>query len=316
MNQKKNIIVLGSVNTDFVLVAKKLPHAGETVLGTEFFQTLGGKGANQAVAASRAGGTVQFIGAVGEDHPGNQAIEQLKHAGVDIARLAQHPNAHTGIAMIMVDAAGNNLIGVAPGANSLVTEATIKELPKQLFFDTLFVCQLETPRSAVRQALQTAKESGATTIFNPAPADSRIVDEGFLDFVDFLVVNEAEAMLLSEGRSESESHPDIHQILNRLHELGAKTIIATLGERGYVISEHGKRQSEAGHKVKAIDTIGAGDTFVGALACQIAWGRSPTISACFANCAAAISVTKKGAQASIPHRIQIEQFMKLNTSHN
>ncbi|HMP79743.1 MAG TPA: ribokinase [Pirellulaceae bacterium] len=313
------VLVFGSSNTDLVLAVSELPLAGQTVLGKHLAEVAGGKGANQAVAAARTGAEVTFVGAVGMDEFGFQARQGLAREGIDLRFVRQVAGVRSGVAMIMVDQSGRNLIGVAPGANACVDADYIRSLPDSLFESAdVVVAQLEIPVEAVRVALQRARQSGKTTVLNPAPPDRRIVNEQMLAFVDILVLNEPEAVLLSDWAdpaavstdgSSFEIGDDWGRLADEFHALGPSAVIITFGERGYRLSAAGQRMIASAHAVPAVDTVGAGDTFVGVLAARLAEGASIIESAHWANAAAALAVTQPGAQPSIPNRDAIETLL-------
>jgi len=314
-----SVLVFGSSNTDLVLTVGDLPQAGQTVLGSRFAEVAGGKGANQAVAAARAGAEVVFVGAIGADAFGNETLRGLGHEGIDTRFVRQVADLRSGVAMIMVDRQGRNLIGVAPGANASVDADYVRSLPDALFDNAdVVVAQLEIPRQAVQVAFQRARRAGKTTVLNPAPPDRRIVAEQMLTEVDILVVNEPEAVLLSDmansiadsGDGDSLVVGDWEKLTDVYHGWGPTAVILTLGERGYRLSTAGQRISTPGHAVQAVDTVGAGDTFVGVLSAKLAAGETIIESAKWANAAAALSVTKSGAQPSIPNRQAVQTFLE------
>lgn len=317
-----SVVVLGSCNTDLVLNTDVLPQSGQTVLGRNYFQAAGGKGANQAVAARRSGADVTFVSAVGDDQFGSDAIERMQQEGVDVSSIRQFENAQSGVAIIMVDGQGRNLIGVAPGANEMVNLDFMRSLHDSLFENAdVFVTQWETPRDAVRESLRRAHAAGSTTILNPAPVDPHYTLEDDLSYVQVLVLNEPEAQALSKGLShdakKAGSDKQLNHLFDHLHQLGANSILLTMGENGYWLSSADQRLKQPAHTVQAVDTVGAGDTFVGALAAKLAEGESLAIAAQWANAAAALSVTKPGAQPSIPSREATDQFLvSIDHSHH
>ncbi|HMO13155.1 MAG TPA: ribokinase [Pirellulaceae bacterium] len=302
------VLVLGSSNTDLVLTTDHLPTEGQTVLGRQFFKAAGGKGANQAVAAARTGAQVVFVGAVGTDEYGNDSLSGLSREGIDVQFVKQVAGIPSGVAMIMVDRQGRNLIGVAAGANSCVDEELINSLPETLFTQAdVVVAQLEIPRNAVRAAFERARRSGATTLLNPAPIDRCILDEQLLTLVDILVLNEPEALALCSCSIEAAQ--DWNQVIDTLLTKGPRAVILTRGKDGYLLGMNDERVSASSYPVRAVDTVGAGDTFVGVLAARMAEDDSLFESARWANAAAALSVTQSGAQPSIPHREAIHALM-------
>ncbi|MFO0945575.1 MAG: ribokinase [Planctomycetota bacterium] len=309
------VVVLGSSNTDLILRASTLPNAGETILGSSFHQAAGGKGANQAVAAVRAGASVSFIAAVGDDDYGRAARERLAAERIEVDHVRVVAGEASGIALIFVDDQGRNLIGVAPGANASITPQYIEQLPESLFRQKdVFVTQLETPIDTVHAGLRRAHRAGMFTLFNPAPFDARVASPDWLRLIDVLVVNEHEATLLAQ--SIEGDHPSVTdassaaQFLRTMQKQGSKNVIVTLGSQGYVALSSSSLEAVAGLPVSAVDTVAAGDTFVGVLACGLADGWTVSESAQIANVAAAIAVTRHGAQPSIPRRGEIESLAK------
>jgi ribokinase len=307
MTQSADIVVLGSINTDLVIRGKRLPRPGETVLGGRFFRAAGGKGANQAVAAARAGnGRVAFIGAVGDDAFGQQALNGLKAEGIDcqfVKVVSQQPS---GVALILVDQHGENLISVAGGANDCLEPTDVAAISDEVFRHAkVFLACLESPLPAVAAGLRRAKDAHLTTILNPAPANKSVVEQGLLPLVDVLSPNRGEAAVLT-GLDTCD--PAILPAAARdLQARGCRSVIVTLGEDGCLVV--GEQQlAVPSYRVRALDATAAGDTFTGALAVALAEGKSLEAAARWANAAAAISVTRLGAQASIPRRAEIDDF--------
>lgn len=300
------VVVLGSSNTDLILRVERIPGSGETLLGRDFFQAAGGKGANQAVAAKRAGADVYFIGATGDDLFGHQQRQTLASEGLHLDYLRVINETPSGVALIFVDSQGGNSIGVGQGANALLRAADITGAAPAFQPGAIFVTQWETSPEAAFEGLQLAKTQQMTTIFNAAPADPRIVDSSWLSLIDILVVNESEAAHLL-GSSVADATPP-ESLAPLLLQRGAKSVVLTLGEKGLIVASGEVLTRIAGHRVKAVDTVAAGDTFVGALACRLAEGVELTEACHWANRAAAIAVTRHGAQPSIPYRDEIEAF--------
>lgn len=303
------VVVLGSSNTDLVLRTEQLPGPGETVLGSTFFQAAGGKGANQAVAAARAGAQVVFVAAFGTDDLGTRAYEHLAAENVDLRYARRLDGVSSGVALIFVDEAGQNQIGVALGANGRFSESDIHQLPDEVFTPPgVFVTQLETPDDAVLAGLRRARSAGLTTVFNPAPPKPYVGAADWLRHVNVLVVNEHEAQALSGTRGLLTSEGEIHDVSRRLLDLGCGNVIVTLGSRGYALAAGEDVQFQPGYRVTAVDAVAAGDAFVGSLASALSEGVSLSQAALWANKAAAISVTRRGAQPSLPYRHEIDQF--------
>lgn len=297
------IIVVGSVNTDLVIRVPHLPRPGETVLGGEFFQAAGGKGANQAVAAARAAREpVAFVGAVGDDAFGRQSLEMLRRENLDLRGMQVVSGMASGVAQIFVDSWGENSIAVASGANAALTPDWIDALPQELFAAArvLLTC-LETPLETVVRALERAKQFGLCTILNPAPAGALVNRLDVLELVDVLTPNEIEAAELTGEPATG----DATMAAQRLRQLGARDCIVTLGAAGCLVVAD-RLEHIAGLQVTAVDTTAAGDAFNGVLAVALAEGRSLPDAARWANRAAAFSVTRQGAQPSLPTRDEIE----------
>jgi len=301
---KKRIVVAGSSNTDMVVRAARIPRPGETVLGGEFLMAAGGKGANQAVAAARAGGAVTFIARVGDDLFGRQALRGFRRDRINIDKVGIDRRASSGVALIVVGQGGENAITVASGANARLTEAEIRRAAKVIASADILLLQLEIPLAAVSLAAAIAKRSCVRTILNPAPA--RPLPEALLNRISVLTPNESEAEILTGikiiGRKDAE------RAAIRLAKR-TEAVILTMGARGLIIASGSKTEFVPAFKVKAVDTTGAGDVFNGALAVALAEGGSLSGAARFASAAAALSVTKWGAQPSAPRRSEIEGFL-------
>jgi ribokinase len=299
------IIVVGSVNTDLVIRVPRLPKPGETVLGGEFFQAAGGKGANQAVAAARlARESVAFVAAVGDDAFGQQALQNLRRENLDLGAVKVVPATASGVAQIVVDARGENAIAVASGANLALSPDDIEALGQELFAGArVLLVSLETPLDTVAHSLQRAKRAGLITVLNPAPAGALCERMELLEFVDVLTPNELEAAELAGAGPEG----DPSSVARQLRQSGARDCVITLGPDGCLVVGD-RAEHVAGIKVEAVDTTAAGDAFNGALAVGLAEGRSLTDAARWANRAAAIAVTRRSAQPSLPSRDELESI--------
>lgn len=297
--------MVGSSNTDLTVRVAELPRPGETVLGGEFYRTAGGKGANQAVAAARAGGRVSFVGCVGEDAMGRQALRNLAEEGIDTEHVFAAAEAPSGVALIMVDADGENSIAVAPGANAELLPERLGEAKKVIAEADVLIAQLETPIETVERAVQTAAEGGATVVLNPAPAQP--LERKVLRHVSVLTPNAAEAEGLTGVEVDGKS--GLQEAAARLHSQGVETVVVTLGARGVYLSGAAGEELVPGLQVEANDTTAAGDVFNGALAVALSEGRSLPEAAHFANTAAALSVTVRGAQCSVPLREDIDAVL-------
>jgi len=302
------IIVLGSVNTDLVIRGPRLPVPGETVLGGRFYQAQGGKGANQAVAAARvASDPVTFIGAVGDDVFGREVRAQFTRENLDCRYLKTVSNRPSGVALILVDVKGENAISVASGANAELSAEDVDAVSEEVFLDaSVFLTCLELPLETVGRGLSRAKEAGLLTILNPAPATEEICRGDLLRLVDLITPNEGEAAALANINTDKEA--GLVAAACRLRELGCGGCIITLGGRGCLVVGENVIW-EPGCDVQPLDTTAAGDAFNGVLAVGLSEGRSWVEAARWANRAAAISVTRPGAQPSLPTRAEIEAFV-------
>lgn len=304
------IVVVGSVNADLVVRGPRLPRPGETVIGGQFYQAGGGKGANQAVAAARLAATpVVFVGAVGDDLLGHQMRDGLVANGVDCRYLLTKPGYSTGVAVIMVDHQGQNAISVAPGANAHLTVADVDRAADALFPQAQVVLvSLEVPSQTARRALERARHAGAVTILNPAPAHPDWSQAEWLRHVDWLTPNESEAALLAGGTIGDKQA--IEQCGRWLCAQGPKHVCITCGADGAVFIGGSQLEWLPAFKVEAVDTTAAGDAFNGALAVALAEGKSAQQALRWAAAAAALSVTRAGAQPSLPDRHAVEAFLR------
>lgn len=300
------VVVVGSSNTDMTVACPKLPRTGETVTGGDFYVAAGGKGANQAVAAARArseGTKVAFVGAVGDDRPGREALAGLKAEGIDCRRTRKVPGVPSGVALILVGPGGENLIAVAPGANARLSREDVSAARSTIRSASVLVVQLEVPLDAVAEALAVAHGAGAVTVLNPAPAPPAALPDSVLAATSILVPNETEFETMTGAPPESREG---ERAAKALASKVATALVVTEGSRGAVIYERsGGVRRVAAHKVEALDTVAAGDAFVGAMAVALAEGRDVALAVGFANAAAAVSVTRRGAQPSLPGREDI-----------
>ena len=307
---KPGVAVVGSLNMDFVVSVERLPTPGATVLGAGFRTNPGGKGANQACAAGRVGGgrvAVKTIGRVGEDVFGDSLTANLREAGVDVGAVRAVEREPTGVALIWVESGGENSIVVAPGANGTLT-ADDMEAMRPVFAECAWVLfQLETPLAAVAAGLAAAREEGAKTILDPAPA--RELGPEILRLVDILTPNEGEACALLGRAAARVSIEEAPELARALMDLGPGAVILKLGHQGAFYFDGSAEWFQPGFVVEARDTTAAGDVFNGALAVALAEGREVPAALRWANAAAAISVTRAGAQASIPTREEVEEFL-------
>ncbi|HEY1996298.1 ribokinase [Paraburkholderia sp.] len=297
------VAVVGSLNMDLVARAPRLPHPGETLAGSSFAQVAGGKGGNQAVAAARLGAHVAMLGCVGTDANGAQLRAGLAAEGIDCAALETSPSAPTGVALIVVDDGSQNAIVIVAGSNGEVSAETIARHETVLAAADVVVCQLETPPDAVYATLATAARLGKTVILNPAPVTGPLPAEWF-GLIDYLIPNELEAATLTGLPVESPA--DAAVAAAALRRAGARNVLVTLGARGvHAALEGADAVLYDAPKVAAVDTTAAGDTFIGGLAAQLAQGEPLDAAIRFAQRAAALSVTRAGAQTSIPRRAEL-----------
>jgi ribokinase len=298
------VLVIGSANVDFTVAVPRLPREGETVSGGELTIAFGGKGANQAVAARRLGGEVRLVACLGQDSFGDQIAEQLLAEGIPGDGLSRVRDAATGTAVIMVDGEGRNQIAVAPGANQRLDPARVTLA--DLLWARVLLCQLETPLPTVLHALESARRLGRFTILNPAP--SRQLPAEIFPLVDLLTPNEIEAVALTGVRIERLD--DAADAGRRLLASGAGRVIVTLGGRGALLCDGDSAVHFPAFPVRVVDSVAAGDAFNGALAVGLAAGGSLEEAIPLANAAGALACTRRGAQPSLPHRSEVEEFLR------
>lgn len=309
MNNK--IVVAGSTNMDMVVNTSHIPVPGETVLAGSFFMNPGGKGANQAVAIARLGGSVQFISKVGNDVFGRQASRMFDMEGVNTQYLFSDEEAPSGVALITVEQSGENCIVVAPGANAALVPADMEQALDDIGASAMLLMQLEIPLPTVKYLADYAADKNVKVMLNPAPAAT--LDKDLLKRIDIITPNMTEASLIA-GIKVSDME-DAKKAALIIYEMGVETVIVTIGPLGAVICEKGVLSTVASPQVVAIDTTAAGDVFNGALAVALAEGRCIADATRFACIAASISVTRKGAQSSIPYRNElIGELFTLGTS--
>jgi ribokinase len=300
-----NILVIGSSNTDMIIKVARIPRPGETVLGGEFSMAPGGKGANQAVAAARAGGRVTFIARVGDDLFGSAAVRNFEAEGIDVRFVLRDGRAASGVALINVGEDGENSISVASGANALLAPEDVRRAERAFDGADAVLVQLETPVETVRVAAEMASRYGVLLILNPAPA--RPLDDPLLEAVAVLTPNEIEAELLTGIRVETEG--DAKRAAQALRARGSRQVVITRGEKGCYAAGDEFEGAVPAFKVCPVDSTAAGDVFNGALAVALAAKRPLAEALRFASAAAALSVTKLGAQPSAPTRAAIEKFL-------
>jgi ribokinase len=300
----KPIVVVGSINMDLVVSAERMPLAGETVTGTSFQQHPGGKGANQAVAIARLGHEVRMIGRVGSDPLGEELLQSLRQAGVDISGVKKVAGS-SGVAVVVVSDNGQNCIIVTPGANAQLSPDDLEEHREHIRSAAAVLTQVEIPLETVQRLAQICREEAVPLILDPAPARSLPPD--LIRLVTWFTPNETEAAFYLRD-SGSAANPA--EIVQTLQALGAANVILKRGEQGFqLVTSDGKVESGTAHVVRAVDTTAAGDAFNGAFATALVRGRSPIDSATFATAAAAISVTRHGAQPSMPTLDEVTRLL-------
>lgn len=305
MNKKSRITVIGSSNTDMVVMTSHFPAPGETILGGEFLMNAGGKGANQAVAAARCGGEVFFIGKVGKDIFGDNAVKNIKNEGIDGSGISSDPDAASGVAQIIVDKNGENSIVVAPGANLKLNRSDIDHFIGQIEQTDIVLMQLEIPVDTIFYAAKKAHGLGKKVILNPAPAT--LLPGELFEYLYMITPNESETELLTGIKvTDQSSAMEAAQVLKKR---GVENVIITMGSKGAFVSTDKLNQIVPSFEVKAVDTTAAGDCFNGVLAVGLGNGMDIIESIRFANRAASIAVTRAGAQVSLPTRKEVENSL-------
>ena len=302
----KRILVLGSLNIDLVQRVPRIPSPGETLQGGDLEFFAGGKGANQACAASLLGGQVRMAGKLGDDAFAQRLLRELRNAGVDTG-LVGTSSAPSGSALICVLPNGENTIVISPGANADIAPTLALDAIEDLKPSDLLLCQLEIPLEAVQAAIQAAYKKNVITILDPAPACE--LPDDLLSCVTILTPNQTEAALLLGTSENLEDFAQAEAAARKLQDRGPQTVIVKMGSRGCLIADVNSITHQAGFQVKAIDTTAAGDTFNGALAASLSRGANLRDAARFANAAAALSVTRPGALASIPGLAEVQEFL-------
>lgn len=303
---KPKIVVVGSANTDMVIHLNHLPEPGETVLGGEYIQTQGGKGANQAMAAARLGAEVTFIARLGRDGFGEAALAAYRAEGINTEYIYRDDKALSGVALIMVNSSGENIIAVAQGANAKLSPEDVHLAEQVIQGANCLLVQLEIPLETVQAAIKLAVKHHVPVILNPAPATK--LPLALLEMVDYLTPNETEVAILA-GEPSAAHAVDGACLLNKLFNI--KNLIVTLGEKGAAIVGN-CNQIVPPYHVHSVDTTGAGDAFNGGLAVAIARGNHLTDAVQFANAVAALATTGSGAQSSMPTERAVEAFLKDN----
>ncbi len=296
------IVVVGSLNRDIVMQVPHIPEPGETILCSSIDYFNGGKGANQATAIARLGGTVSMIGCVGADDAGDALIKSLSEAGVDTASIEQSPTVGTGSAYISVSEEGQNSIIVYPGANSLVSPKTLSKFHSVLTGASYCVVQMEVPVATVEAVCRICNALGVKVLLNPAPAQT--IDSSIFPLIEYIVPNETELQILVNEQGSYE------ELAQKLYKKGVKHVIVTLGEEGCMLVDKNGVSSFPAVKVKCVDTTAAGDAFIGGFIVGISEGLPISLSIEFANKAAGFAITRKGAQASLGSRAELDAFFK------
>ena len=302
---KNKIVVIGSSNVDLIMKMDHLPEKGETVTDAIFMQVYGGKGANQAVAAARAGGNVAFVTCVGEDAYTPQMIQNYRTDGIDTRFVFHERDMASGHALIMVGGEGMNYLSVAPGANYKLTPERIDEAMPLLKEAAIILMQYEIPEGTIKYVIDVANRMGIPVLWNFAPA--RSFDLSYVSKVDILVLNEVEAGFLADIPVTNEAEAEM--AAETLIYKGVRKVIITLGSQGALAITRDEKVSVPAYKVDPVDTTGAGDTFCGSYAVAFVEGKSIRESLQFASAAAAISVTRMGAQPSAPRRDEIDAML-------
>jgi ribokinase len=309
---QRPIVVVGSINTDLVAVTRRIPSAGETVTGTGFQVHPGGKGANQAVAVSRLGYPVRMIGRLGSDSFGAQLRAHLESAGVDAAGI-RTSEGNSGVAVIMVSSEGENSIVVTPGANAKVTPEYLDDNIEIIRHAGMVLTQLEIPVETVEYLALICAREGVPLILDPAPAAE--LPQGIFKRIAWFTPNETEAGFFAGGGAGDGHAPPAAEVAHRMLAMGSLGVVLKMGARGvYLASQTGPEESLPAFPVKAIDTTAAGDAFNGGFATGLMLGKSPLESARFASAVAAISVTRHGAQPSMPSAQEVDRFLEENQS--
>jgi ribokinase len=300
-----HILVIGSANVDFTVKVERLPQLGETVSGGDFLLSYGGKGANQALAAHLAGAPVFMIARIGRDTNGELLYQHLTAVGLNPQGLLRDPEVPAGVALIMVDSQGHNLIAAAPGSNRRLSVVDVQALEAKAFPGGILLTQLETPSETVEYGLRRALEAGMTTVLNPAPG--RPLREDFLALPHIITPNETEASLLS-GITVTDLDT-ARQAGDRLLAMGCQTVIITLGAQGALLARRGEVRHFPAFPVTPVDATAAGDAFSGTLAAALFEGLVLDQAIVRANAAGALCVTKRGAQEALPTRQEIEALL-------
>jgi ribokinase len=307
--QQPRIVVVGSLNMDLVLKVERRPERGETLIGESFGMFIGGKGFNQAIAAARMGAHVHMVGRLGRDAFGQRLLQALESERIDIRDVAHDDSLGTGVAVPIVDAQGDNSIIVVPGANMQLSTVDVERAADVIALADALLLQLEVPLAAVARAAELARAAGVRVLLNPAPA--RPLPDELLRLVDILIPNESETQILTgiHVADDQSAGRAADALLGR----GVGMAVLTLGARGALLAEGGRRVRIPGYVVPVVDTTAAGDAFCGVLAVQLAQGQPLEQAIRCANAAGALATTVLGAEPAIPQRTAIEDLMKRQT---
>jgi len=304
-SQSKHIVVVGSSNMDLVAKAPRIPITGETLLGTDFFMVPGGKGANQAVAAAKLGANVIFVARLGKDVFAEKSLENFKSVHINTKHIVQLEGIPSGVAIIAIDDNGKNIIIVIPGANGKLMQADVEKASADIASAGVVVCQLEIPIETVEKAAELAAQNKVLFILDPAPA--RPLSDKLLSMVDVIKPNEIEAQTITGIKVVDINTAS--KAADWLLAKGVRNVIITLGDKGALLANKNGKETIESRRVKAVDSTAAGDAFTGALAFGLANGKSLKEAAVYANAVAAISVTRLGAQASMPTKKEVDAFI-------
>jgi ribokinase len=295
-----DIVVVGSANTDMVVKSPRIPGPGETVIGSEFLLAAGGKGANQAVAAARLGANVTFVACLGKDVFGDQAVAGYRDEGIDVSYVVRDPDVASGVALIIVDAQGENSIAVASGANARLSPADVARAADAISQADVLLAQLEVPIDTVRAAIELAHKAGVPVILNPAPAQE--MDPDLLRMVTLATPNEHEIRVVV-GKKDQDA------AISAMLDAGTETVLVTMGRHGALWASRTTRTMVPAFRVQAVDTTAAGDAFNGGLACALGRGEPLADAIRYASAVAALSVTRMGAQPSLPTAAEVDAFL-------
>ena len=298
------ILVIGSSNTDLIATVKSFPTAGETIVGKSFLQAMGGKGANQAVAAHKLGGDVKFITCLGRDANGQNALKYYNEEGLDVSSSLIVDDVPSGTAIILVDEKGENCIVITPGANKMLSPAYIQKVEDDIATSDMVVLQMEIPYATVKTVCELAHRNHKKVMLNVAPACQ--LDEDLVKMIDILVVNETEAETIS-GEKIGTTGEDA--VVDKLLAMGVNTVVLTLGKKGCLLKNNQQVLFVPAFIVETLDSTAAGDTFCGALAAELSRGHDWDETLKFATAASAICVTRMGAQPSIPSEKEVREFL-------